>query len=316
MSETDPNEVDRGVDESMRMFEKSKVGEAPPLIPIEPSRVLLVLDGSTQDPTSVAATQYLRERFSVETLVLDARETASEGQQREEISDQVVASIPGSRPIVRGEGDSYDTIIESLKAHDIDLVIVPCPFGRDFEKVGTDSAGTVIDVLLSRCPKPMLVIRRDDQPLQECLSQVSVVIGSECDVESKAAAWAFGLSGDPSTVSLNLVIEKEQYENIRSIVEALSDSTALDVESFAEALAKTHRAIHASMAKTATELGREYHLRPQAGEVAPPNPLKNKERRLLVMPLEVDDRFTQGFVQDRIRRSPHPVLVIPSHVQP
>ena len=68
------------------------------------------------------------------------------------------------------------------------------------------------------------------------------------------------------------------------------------------------------MAKTASALGMSYQLRPIAGEVAPPNPLSESSKMLLVMPLEVDDRFEQGFVHDRIRRSPHPVLVVPGHV--
>ena len=309
MSESEPNEVDRGVDESMRMFERSKVGPAPALVPIKPSRVMLVLDGSPQDQTTIAAAGYLRATFNVETLVLDARETV-----QGDLTGAVLESVSGSRPIQRPAGDSYDAILAALATHAVDLLVVPCPFGRDFDKVGTDSAGTVIDVLLSRCPCPMLVIRRDDQTLQQCVKTVSVVIGGECDVESKAAAWAFGLSADHSTVTLNLVVEKEQYENIRSIVEALSEGATLDPESFAEALTKTHQSIHGAMAKTATELGRSYHLRPQAGEVAPPNPLQSHDKTLLVLPLEVDDRFGQGFVQDRIRRSPHPVLIVPSHV--
>ncbi|WP_182868762.1 universal stress protein [Stieleria mannarensis] len=309
MSDSEPNEVDRGVDESMRMFEKSKVGDAPALEPIKPSRVLLVLDGSSQDDAGVAAAGFLRETFNVETLVLDARQTP-EG----DLTAAVIESVSGARPIQRGEGDSYDMILAALQTHAVDLLIVPCPFGRDFEKVGTDSAGTVIDVLLSRCPCPMLVIRRDDQRLDQCVHQVSVIIGAECDVESKAAAWAFGLSADDATVTLDLVVEKEQYENIKSIVEALSDGATLDPESFSEALTKTHHSIHGAMAKTATKLGRGYHLRPLAGEVALPNPLQNRDKTLLVLPLEVDDRFGQGFAHDRIRRSPHPVLVVPSHV--
>lgn len=314
MSDSELNEVDRGVDQSMRMFERSKVGDAAAISPIQPARVMLVLDGSQQDQTATAAANYLRERFNVETLVLDARDSAGDDSASNDLTTPVVESIPGSRPIGRPDGDSYDAITASLQTHAVDLVLIPCPFGRDFDKVGTDSAGTVIDVLLSRCPCPMLIVRRDDQNLEQCIHQVSVVVGAECDVESKAAAWAFGLSGDHATVTLNLVVEKEQYENIRSIVEALSEGTTLDPESFAAALTKTHQSIHAAMAKTATNLGRSYHLLPQAGEVAPPNPLQNKDKMLLVMPLEVDDRFGQGFVQDRIRHSPHPVLVVPSHV--
>lgn len=53
------SDLDRDVDASMRMFEKSKVGDAPNIAPIRPSRVLLVLDGSPQDVTSLNAANYL-----------------------------------------------------------------------------------------------------------------------------------------------------------------------------------------------------------------------------------------------------------------
>ena len=308
MTDSDSSDLGREVDASMRLFQKSQTGDAPGLVPIKPARVMLVLDGSEQDRTSIDAAATLREQFNVETLVLDGRDHA-EG----DLTGPVIEAVSGSRPVERGDGDSYEAILAALKTHAVDLLIVPCPFGRDFDKVGTDSAGTVIDVLLSRCPCPMLVIRRADQTLDQCRHTVAVVIGAECDVELKAAAWAYGLSADKATVTLNLVVEKEQYENIRSIVEALSGGQTLDVDAFAEALTKTHHSIHAAMAKTAHQTGRTYHLRPQAGEEAPPNPLQDQQKSLLVIPVEVDDRFGQGFVQDRIRRSPHPVLVVPSH---
>lgn len=313
MADSDSSDLSREVDASMRMFEKSQTGDAPGVTPIKPSRVLLVLDGSGQDATAIAAAETLRERFNVETLVLDARDHDGDSQPHEDLTGPVIEKVSGARPIQRSEGESYEAILAALAAHSVDLLIVPCPFGRDFEKVGTDSAGTVIDVLLSRCPCPLLVIRRSDQRLDACSRTVSVIVGAECDVELKAAAWAFGLAAEHATVTLNLVVEKEHYENIRSIVEALSGGQKLDVDAFAQALTKTHHVIHSAMAKTANQTGRSYHLRPQAGEVAPPNPLQSQDKSLLVIPVEVDDRFGQGFVQDRIRRSPHPVLVVPSH---
>ncbi|MDM4015367.1 universal stress protein [Roseiconus lacunae] len=310
MSESQQDDLGREVDAAMRMFEKSQVGEAAAITPIQPSRVLLVLDGSPQDATAIDSVAYLRERFNTETLVLDGRISGED-----DITAAVIDRVTGSRPIKAEGEEPYDKVLAALKSHDVDMVILPCPFGRDLEKVGTDSAGTVIDVLLSRCAVPMLVIRRNDQTLGECVNQVSVVVGSECDVVPRAAAWAFGLSAERGTVGLNLVIEKEQFENIRSIVEALSEETTLDNESFTEALTKAHHAIHQAMAKTATSLSRSYHLRPLAGEISPPNPMQNQDRLLIVLPLEVDDRYGQGFAHDRIRRSPHPVLVIPGHVE-
>ena len=316
MSSESENDLGREVDAAMRMFEKSKVGPAAAITPMVPARVLLVMDGSSQDQTSINAAQYLRDRFDTETLILDARDRP-EDIDPEDIIDLAVErtnSVSGSRPIKRAEGDSYDAVLAALETHQVDLVIVPCPFARSFEHVGADSAGTVIDVLLSRCNRPMLVIRRDDQQVEQCVGSVSMVVGGECDMEFRAAAWAFGLASEKANVTLDLVVEKEQYQNIRSIIEALTPEAKFDTEQFREALTKTHQAIHDAMSKTANATGVSYRMRPQAGESAPPNLMTESTKMLIVMPLEVDDRFGQGFVQDRIRRSPHPVLVVPGHV--
>jgi hypothetical protein len=310
-SESEPSDLDREVDASMRIFERSQVGPAAAVTPIRPSRILLVLDGSNQDEAGIAAAIYLRGRFNVETLVLDAQ---SAEQESADAAPEAAKQVSGARPIARKPGTSYDAIIAALADHAVDLVIVPCPFGRSFDAIGTDSAGTVIDVLLSRCNRPLLVIRRADQQLQSCVASVSMIVGGECDVASRAAAWAFGLAAEQAVVTLNLVIDHEQFENIRSIVEALHPETQLEPEQFAAALTKTHHALHGAMAKTAESLNLRYHFRPEPDQVAPPNPLDDARKMLLVMPLEVDDRFGQGFVQDRIRRSPHPVLIVPGHV--
>lgn len=310
--ESESTDLDRDVEASMRMFERSKVGAAATISPIRPSRVMLVLDGSPQDSAGIDAASFLRGQFATETLILDARDK-DQGDQTD-LAVDCAAAIAGSRPIQRKEGDSYDAILAALDDHAVDLLIVPCPFGRSLENVGADSAGTVIDVLLSRCPKTILVIRRDDQRLGDCVKHVSMVVGDLCDVEARAAAWAFGLAADSATVTLNLVVEQEQFENVRAIVEALHPEASLDPEQFSDALTRTHQSIHGAMAKTATALGMKYQLRPVAGEVSPPNPLGESSKMLLVMPLEVDDRFEQAFVHDRIRRSPHPVLVVPGHV--
>lgn len=316
MSSESENDLDREVDASMRMFQKSKVGPAAAITPVVPARIMLVLDGSSQDQTSINAAQYLRDRFDVETLVLDARDRPDDIDPEDQIDLAVerTNSVTGSRPIKRKEGDSYDAILAALSEHAVDLVIVPCPFARSFEQVGADSAGTVIDVLLSRCDRPLLVVRRDDQQLAQCVDRVSMVVGGECDMETRAAAWVFGMASEKANVSLDLVIEKEQYENIKSIIEAVAPESTFDADQFREALTKTHQSIHDSMSKTASTIGVSYRMRPQAGESAPPNLMTESTNMLLVMPLEVDDRFGQGFVQDRIRRSPHPVLVIPGHV--
>ncbi|TWU61643.1 universal stress protein [Crateriforma conspicua] len=311
--------LDRDVDESMRMFERSQVGPAPEITPVRPARILLALDGSPQDATSIAAAQYLREQVNVETLILDLREflrsdTPDSSADPPVRIEEMVKQISGARPIQSTGDEPYERILQATKDHQLDMLIVPSPFGRSFDKIGVDSIGTVLDVLLARCSVPTLVIRRDDQRLDECVGRIALVVGSECDIESRAAAWCFGLAGPSAQVTLNLVLEKEQFENLRSIIQAMDPEGTLSEQQVSDALAKSHHALHGSMLKTATARKLAYRLVPQAGEVAPPNPLNDTVKQLLVMPLEVDDRFGQGFAQDRIRRSPHPVLVVPSHV--
>lgn len=314
--EPDDGSIDRDVDASMRMFQRSKVGPAALISSTVPSRILVALDGSPQDITSIAAAKYLRERFAVETLVLDARDSKLDADGSENsLSTDIANEVSGARGVAGGTGSSYEQILQCLSDHQLDLVIVPSPFGRSFESVGTDSVGTTLDVLLSRCPVPILVIRRDDQTLDQCIGRIAMVCGGESDVELKAASWIFGLGDVKTSVSLNLVVEKEQFENLRAIVEAIDPTEILTEQAIGDALAKSHQQIHIAMQRTAGEKNMSYQLIPQAGEVAPPNPLNDSVKQMLVMPLEVDDRFTQGFVRDRIRRSPHPVLVIPSHVE-
>ena len=223
-------DLDRDVDASMRMFEKSKVGPAAAVIPVQPKQALLVLDGSPQDETGIAAATYLHDRFRTVVFLLDGRDpsTREADEQEDDLALRTAPSMHEARPLDAIDASSYDAILQAIEDNEIELLILPCPFGRSFEDVGADSAGTVIDVLLARCPIPMLVNRRDDQGLSECIAKVSLVVGSECDVESKAARWVFGLAAENASVTLNLVIEKEQYENIRSIVEALSPDASFE----------------------------------------------------------------------------------------
>lgn len=314
----DPKDLDRDVDDAMRLFERAHVGSASPITPIRPSRILLVLDGSEQDDTSIASAVYLQKTHNTETLILDARERAETQSGavagKSKLATDTVSEISNSRAIERARGEAFDAILAAIKQHQFNLVVLPCPFGRAFETVGQDSAGTVMDVMLSRCSIPILITRRADQSLQQCVHRVCVLSSGECDVETRAAGWAFGIAAPKAEVSLNLVVEKEHFENVRAIVEALRPGETFNEAILSDMLTQTHQSLHAAMNVTANQLGVKYHLIPQAGQTAPPNPLSDPTQQLLVLPLEVDDRFTQGFVQDRIRRSPHPVLVVPGHV--
>ncbi|MEM9827792.1 MAG: universal stress protein [Planctomycetota bacterium] len=304
-------ELGRDVDDAMRLFEQSKTIGDGHINPVRPSRVLLVLDGSNQDDASIVAAAHFRERFNTETLVLDGR------RQMDDHADplpDVGQRISGSRPVSETDSEPHDRILSAVNRHDVDLVVLPCPLGRSIDELGAASVGTATDVLLSRLSVPMLIIRQAEKDFVASTSHVAVVVGSECDVTARAAGWALGLVRPSGRVSLNLVIEKEQFENMRSIVRSMDPASEMDVREFSDALTKAHQSLHRGLTEAAKQRSIEYEMLPQAGGDSPPGIAWADRQVLIVLPIEVDDRFAQGFVHDRIRRSAHPVLVVPGHV--
>src|SRR6056297_1477994 len=110
-------DLDREVDDSMRLFERAKVGSVTPMTPIRPSRVMLVLDGSPQDATSIGTAKTLREEFNTETLVLDARDAAEMTDAASEDAIQAARQMSGARAIARGDGEAFEVILRALKSH-------------------------------------------------------------------------------------------------------------------------------------------------------------------------------------------------------
>lgn len=305
------SDVDRQVDASMRMFERAQVGPAAPVASIHPRSLLVCLDGSGQDEGGVAAAKLLSSRVEdCKILLLDAREHGSAGQYAAERG----ASLRAPQVVHFDEESAYDRILAAVEAEGPELVIVPCPFGRDFESVGADSAGTVIDVLLSRCATAMLVIRRGDQPLEAATRDIALIVSGESDSAPEAAGWAIGMAADDATITLNIVVEEGQLENLRELLQVVAPEQSIDREQLEVAMTKTHAHLHAATAKAAAEAGLTYRLHPHAAEPAAPAIQNVARPRLIVLPLERGDRYSYGFVQDRIRRSPHPVLVVPSRV--
>lgn len=303
------SDVDRQVEASMRMFEQAHVGPPAPVAPIHPERVLVCLDGSGQDDGVIAAAAFFNARTSpCQLLVLDAREQDEPGSY----ADERAAALREARVVRVETGDAYDRILAAVETETPDLVIVPCPFGRDFESVGADSTGTVIDVLLSRCAVPMLVIRRGDQPLEIATGDLALVVSGESESAPTVVGWAVGMAAEGATLTLNLVVEPARLETLRELLEQLAPDQPIDRERLEGAMTKTHARLHAAAAKAAAAAGLRYRLDPDAAESAEPDLQEVARPRLIVLPLERSERHSYGFVQDRIRRSPHPLLVIPS----
>jgi hypothetical protein len=290
----------------MDRFSRARVGSVAPLEPRIPQKLLLALDGSTQDAFGITLATQLRERFGCSLTVVDARDSVDEN----ELASRVAESI-GAAAIPKTGGESFQQIIAAVENSECDLLLCPCPYGRDLEAVGPDSAGTVIDVLLARSPVPILVVRHPYEPHAELFLEAVLILTAENEVAASAAAWAAGLVSPRGTLHLLLIMEKEMHENVRALMQSLAPDMDVSTDSLAQALAHNYMRLHSSLQKCAGEAGFEYKLHLQVedepGLVAREDA---NEPTLRVLALERKDHVSEGTVQARIRQSRHPVLVV------
>jgi len=303
-------EVDRDVESFMKAFERSQVGEVASAHPRQPQHVLLVLDASSQDATGMAVSRQLQSVFDCRISVVDARDSVESNDLTEQAAKEL-----GGVECIKGTGDAFQQVLDAVEQVEPDLVIVPCPFGRDLEAVGPDSVGTVIDVLLARLHIPMLVIRQPFEQVAQAFERLLLLIIGENEVAPLAAGWAAGLVSQGGRCDLLLVLEEEFFQNVQDVLAAIDPQVKVSHESVEGAMAATQTRLHRSLQKTAQEQGFEHDLFVLRDDEPQATAMQDDPRHpLLVLALERADHASQGLVRDRIRWSSNPVLVVPPPV--
>lgn len=298
--------LDRAVEKSMDLFSRAKVGTVAAVEACHPKSVLLALDGSSQDAFGIAIARQFRERFGCRLAVVDARE----GETQDDLAEEVAKSLDGQAEATEPD-DSFTQILSAVESSNCDLLITPCPYGRDLETVGPDSTGTVIDVLLARSPVPILVVRRPFEPQGDLFHQIVMTLTAENEAAPDAAAWAAGLIAPQGKFHLVLELEREMHQNVAALMQAIAPEVDISIDSLSHALARNYMRLHRGLQKTAVEGGFSYKLKLEVEGEAEPIAKEDASRPTLrVLALERHDHVSQGNVQSRIRQSLHPVLVV------
>lgn len=311
MNEPTQKQVDSDLQNSMDLFERADVGvtHSVPLNP--PSHVLVVLDGSTQDTAAVRLATKLKARLSCELTwafvpTADSSTLSSDHRQLLDSAEAKEASTNVSR-----ENETAQQILTIVEESVADLLIVPCPFGRDFEEIGEDSTGTVIDLLAARCTIPFVTIRRPDVVDTDPTAHVRIVLTGENPAAELAASIAAGLVQPNGKLELLLLVEVSFYHNFRTAMHAIDPSKTVTYEDLEHALARQYGRLHASLQHTADKVGFAYELLIQNEEdeesVTPEDPVSHPA--VMVLGAGRGDHDSLGEVRDFIRRSPHAVLV-------
>lgn len=306
MFEPTEHEVDDDIRRSMEMFERSKIGPVAAIEPCRPTKILLALDASPQDETSMALAQGLCRRFNCPLDVVDAREQ----MQDNSLAERVAGSLDG-RALAKPTGESYEQILDAIDRSACELVIVPCPYGRDLERLGSDSTGTVIDVLLSRSPVPLLAVRHPFPSETVPFQNVVVLLIGENEAAPLAASWAAGLVTSEGSLGLLLVLEDEAIKDALQLFRSLDSDAYVTPEMLGQAMKRSQVRLHRALEKAAEQHDFKCHFAVRREADGPLAELEGRGTHpLLVLALERRDHASQGHVHDRIRHSAHPVLIV------
>lgn len=314
MPEPTQKQVDSDLANSMDLFQRADVGKAHKLDPLKPESVLLVLDGSQQDPAVISLGRQLRENCGCRLAHLfippDGQTAVSADIKQQLKAAQSAAVVEGEVP---EDEVASGRILAAVETYGPSLLVAPCPFGRNFESVEGDSTGTVVDVLTSRSPVPFIAIRRpvsaDDNPTQH----LRLVFTGANPAAETAARYALGITKTGGLIDMLLLVEESFYDNFREALHAIDPEKNVGYEDLEHALARTYGQLHASLQHSTEQQGLQYELLVRNEEdndpVTPGDPQTHPA--LIVLGLQRNDHDSQGEVHDYVRRSPHPVLVVP-----
>ena len=313
MFEQSKRQVDSDLARSMNLFERSEVGQVTAIVPKNPKNVLIGLDSSSQDPTVISFASELKDQHEVSLHAILF--PPFPGQPVNETSLAKLKEL-GVEPIKIGEGENFEQLLNAIEQTKTDLLVLPCPFGRDFDSIGGDSTGTVVDILIARCPVPFLVVRKPFESSRPALDHVRLILTDENAAARTAAESAIGLLSKKAKMELLLLIEASYFDNVRETMNEIKPEMEISYEDLEGALAKTFARLHASFQSTASEGQFKYKLlvRHEDETEYSLSITDDANQKLFVLALERGDHRSEAQVHDFIRRSAHPVLV--GHVGP
>jgi nucleotide-binding universal stress UspA family protein len=212
-------DVERIVEDYVETFEEAlleKVDLEEPAL----RTLLLALDRSNQDELTLALGSQLARRHSAEIVVTGGFPDAIR-EEAERYLEKAQGLLSGegvkARAVWISGGECFEKILRAVSEVDADLVILPSPYFRELESLGEDSIGTNLEVLLSRSPVPLLVVREPTYEASAVLNRISLAIFDDSPLGRASAEWALLLSRG-SRLRVLALVEEEFVEIMERVV--------------------------------------------------------------------------------------------------
>jgi len=161
--------TDKDLQEQMAQFEAARITAPVDLQPRPVKSVVAVHDGTDQDATVDALAQVMAERAGCESRVI--------------------------APLADGNSDALPALLAAAGAGDI--LVVPSPFGRDYQAEGQISLSTTVDVLLAKSEAAICIARAEIEDPSEAVTHplVALQIDRHRKVQATSLALTFAKNG-------------------------------------------------------------------------------------------------------------------------
>ncbi len=300
--------------ESMIRFEAAMQAQKVSIKEPEPKSILLAIDGSNQDPTAIGLAAALAEARSLPLHLTYAYEgpvdSAKDAYLDEQTRTLTERGIKTSHS--KASGRSYDQILEVAQAESSDLIVVCAPYLEDIGELGDESIGTNLDLLMSRSPVPLLVVRQPKDDPAALSQSVLLPLGAPRADDGRVAGWAVWLAGHGGSIRVLIVADAAALQAAGRDPQHAVEIERLDDRLIDDILARDHAGLIGALQKLSSEKGLGCRISVRGGDpVEVITEMTNASSGIVALS-KPDDRKSEPYqrVLSVVRESSNPVLIV------
>lgn len=203
----EPFEQQSNLQEDLGLFEAATHAHPVDLVLPSVERIHLAMDGTNQDAT--------------------AREMAGAlaAQLQATLHEQVGAT-------------SAADILAGIRDSRANMLVLPVPFGHDYQQLKSASLGPIVDMLLLAAECPVLCIRElmSADEVTRCLSDILAPVTAGDEYAQRALAWAFRLVRDRGSIEMLLAADRSTWDEASRLLHSAAGQAPVEPERMERAL--------------------------------------------------------------------------------
>ncbi|GJL72461.1 MAG: hypothetical protein NMNS01_16600 [Nitrosomonas sp.] len=310
--------TDHDIHENVEEFRAALKAQEPKLRNPTIERVLLAVDQSNQGRTSERFASVFARTNKARILLIYAYEGVRNSEcekylaaRAQALTEADIELEPLDEPIRTEHGlRSFEQILQTAETKECDLIVVPAPYLDDYVKLGCESVGVNLDILMSRSNVPLLVVRDPKIDPEESLKTVFLLVTPHSNSADIPAAWALKLAKSEGILHCVAVADPSELKELGEIRDL--DIAEIDLKIAAGLTHPKTAGLIGALQRQASERSLNCHVSVHShADLVSLMKDDNDDSRLFVLGSSTDsESLVFQRIQTLIRTSRNPVLLV------